>query len=194
MKVIAMTTRATRSSRLVLTAFFFEFSLLLAFAQHAHGPAAEATTRVVTHMAKQTFKPGEGISVHVDLEAGAKGMYVAQGWGKAGDNIPGFIISLVTEDGRPAQSCGNESVADYSGQLPSPQETFKKNFVFVAAGQSVGYGETLECVTPLPGKYKVSAKYRPDHPQTPEVAKLPEAHGLVLDHVVEAESISIEIR
>lgn len=189
-----MTTRATRCSRLVLTAFFFQLSLLLAFAQHGHGPVPEAIPRVVIHLEKQIFKPGEGISVHVDLEAGAKGMYVAQGWGKAGDNIPGFSISLITDDGRPAQSCGNESVADHAGPLPPPVETFKKDFVFVAAGQSVGYGETLECVTPLPGKYKVSVKYRPDYPQTLEVAKLPEAHGLVLDHVVEAESISIEIR
>lgn len=193
MKVMAMRTRATRYSGLPVGVFLF-LSFPLGLAQHAHGPAAEATTRVVIHLEKQAFKPGEAINVHVDLDAGAKGVYVAQGWGKAGDKIPGFSISLVTEDGRPAQSCGNESVADYAGPAPPPAETFKKNFVFVAAGQSVGYGETLECVTPLPGKYKVLASYHPDYPQTQEVAHLPESHGLVLDHAVEAEPISIEIR
>ena len=188
-----MRTRATRFPAFLVGVLLFHFSFAVAAAQHAHGPAPEAQTRVVIHLEKQSFKPGEGINVHVDLEAGAKGMYVAQGWGKAGDNIPGFSISLTTEDGRPAQTCGNESVAEITGPLP-PAEVFKRNFAFVAAGQSVGYGEALECVTPLPGKYKVLASYHPDYPQTPEVAKLPEAHGLVLDHVVDAEPISIEIR
>ena len=190
---MAMSTHATRSLAFLAGVFLFLFGSLLAGAQHAHGPAPEAQTRIMIHLEKQSFKPGEGINVQVDLEAGAKGMYVARGWGKAGDNIPGFRISLTTEDGRPAQTCGNESVAEISGSLP-PADVFKKNFVFVAAGQSVGYRETLECVTPLPGEYKVLASYHPDSPQTAEVAKLPEAQGLVLDHIVEAGPISIEIR
>jgi len=191
---MAMKTRATGSLSFLVGVFLFLFSFLPAFAQHAHGPAPEAQTRVVIHLEKQAFKPGEGINVHVALEAGAKGVYVAQGWGKAGDNIPGFSITLTTQDGRPAQTCGNEAIAENAGPLPPPAEVFKKNFVFMAAGQSVGYRETLECVTPLPGKYKVLVSYHPDYPQTPEVAKLPEAHGLVLDHAVEAEPIFIEIR
>jgi len=174
-------------------AFGVVFLSHLSFAQHMHGPAPVVQTRVVIRMDKQLFQRGEGINVQVDLEAGAKGMYVAQGWGKAGDNIPGFSISLTTEDGRPAQTCGGESVAENAGTLP-PADVFKKNFIFVAAGQSVGYKETLQCVTPLPGKYKVLASYHPDYPQTQEVAKLPEARGLVVDHAVDAAPISIEIR
>jgi hypothetical protein len=189
-----MRARATRVSAFVICFFCSHLSFLPAFAQHMHGPARQAQTKVVIRMEKQLFKRGEGINVHVDLEAGAKGMYVAQGWGKAGDNVPGFSISLTTEDGRPAQTCGGESVAENAGPLPPPADVFKKNFIFVAAGQSVGYKETLACVTPLPGKYKVLASYHPDYPQTPEVAKLPEAHGLVLDHAVDAGPISIEIR
>jgi hypothetical protein len=189
-----MRARATRVSAFVICFFCSHLSFLPAFAQHMHGPARQAQTKVVIRMEKQLFKRGEGINVHVDLEAGAKGMYVAQGWGKAGDNVPGFSISLTTEDGRPAQTCGGESVAENAGPLPPPADVLKKNFIFVAAGQSVGYKETLACVTPLPGKYKVLASYHPDYPQTPEVAKLPEAHGLVLDHAVDAGPISIEIR
>lgn len=173
--------------------FLFHLSLLPAFAQHAHA-AREAQTKVVIRMEKQTFRPGEEINVHVDLEAGVKGVYVAQGWGKAGDNIPGFSISLTAEDGRPAQTCGSEAVAGNPATWPPAAEIFKKDFVLVAAGQSVGFKETLGCVTALPGKYKVLASYRPDYPPTREVAQLPEAHGLVLDHVIEAEPISIEIR
>ena len=179
---------------LVVSVLFFHLSLPPAFAQHAHGSTAENVTRAVIYLEKQAFKPGEGIRVHVELEAGAKGVYVAQGWGRAGENIPGFRIDLTTEDGRPAQTCGNESVADNANPLPPPAETFKKSFVFVAAGQSVGYGEALECVSPLPGKYKLQASYHPGHPQTREVAQLPEAHGLVLDQVIAAAPIFIEIR
>jgi len=188
-----MSTYPTRCFKLATVIFCFCARVLPASAQHAHAPHA-AQTKVVIHVEKQTFRPGEEINVHVDLQAGVKGFYVAQGWGKAGDHIPGFSISLTTEDGRVAQTCGSEAVAENSGPLPPPAEIFKKNFLFVAAGQSVGYQETLECVTPLPGKYKVMASYRPDYPQTPDVAKLPEAHGLVLDHVIEADPISIEIR
>lgn len=190
---MAMKTCA-RFSRFVVAVLLLQFSFLPALAQHMHGQQKEAVTTVMMHLEKQSFKPGEGISVHVELEAGAKGVYIAQGWGKAGDNIPGFSISLTAEDGRPAQSCNNEAVAENNGSLPPAAEVFKKNFVFVAAGQSVGYKETLECVTPLPGKYRLQASYHPDHPQTREVAQLPEAHGLVLDHALEAEPISIEIR
>jgi|HubBroStandDraft_6_1064221.scaffolds.fasta_scaffold118222_2 hypothetical protein len=194
---MAMKKTATRALGFVVGLFgsflFVHFGFLPAFAQHAHGPVREVQTKVVIRLEKRSFQLGEGINVHVDLEAGAKGVYVARGWGRAGENIAGFRISLTTEDGRPAQTCGGEAIADNAGPPPAT-ETFKKDFVFVAAGQSVGYREALQCVTPLPGKYKVLASYHPDHPQTKTVAQLPEANGLVLDHTVEAEPVPIEIK
>jgi hypothetical protein len=149
--------------------------------------------RVVIRMDKRTFKPDESIPVYVDLEAVGEGVYIAHEWGEAGGNIPGFWIILKTEGGRPAQSCGTGSVADYAG-LPPPSDVFKKDFFLLAAGHSIGVGHDLPCVRPIPGRYRIEAGYRPNYPQTAKVAQLPEARGLVLDHELNAVPITIEIR
>jgi len=153
----------------------------------------EELARVVIRMDKRTFKPDESIPVYVDLEAQGEGVYIAREWGEAGSNIPGFWISLKTEDGRPAQSYGTGSEALPAG-LPPPSEVLEKEFFLLAAGHSIGIGHDLPCVRPNPGRYRVEASYRSNYPQTAEVARLPQARGLVLDHVLNAVPITIEIR
>ena len=145
-------------------------------------------------MDKRIFKPDESIPIYVDLEAVGEGVYIAEEWGEAGGNIPGFWIILKTEDGRLAQSCSRGSVADYAGPLPPPSEVLKRDFFLLAAGHSIGIGHDLPCVRPTPGRYQIEAGYRPNYPQTVEVARLPEARGLVLDHELNAVPITIEIR
>jgi hypothetical protein len=150
--------------------------------------------RVVIRMDKRTFKPDESIPVYVDLEALGKGVYIAKEWGQAGENIPGFWFVLKTEEGRPAQSCGTGAVADYARPLPPPSQVFRAEFFLLAAGKSIGIGHDLPCVRPISGRYRVEAGYSPNYPQTSEVANLPEARGLVLDHELNAVPITIEIR
>jgi len=155
--------------------------------------STEELAKVVIRMDKRTFKPDESIPVYVDLEAVSEGVYIARAWGEARSNIPGFWISLRTEDGRPAQSCGSGSESLPAGLL-SPSEVFKKDFFLLAAGKSIGIGHDLPCVPLTPGQYRIEAGYSPNYPQTAKIARLPEARGLVLDHVLNAVPITIEIR
>jgi len=153
----------------------------------------EELAKVVIRMDKRIFKPDESIPVYVDLEALGEGVYIAKEWGQSGRNIPGFWITLRTEDGRPVQSCGSGSDAIPTGLRP-PSEVFKQDFFLLAAGHSIGVGHDLPCVRPNPGRYRVEAGYSPNHFHTAKIARLPEAHGLVLDHELRAVPITIEIR
>ena len=187
-------------SSLVLRATFLSvllvsvgFSPGLGQSDQGNASSKEDLARVVIRMDKRTFKPGESIPVYVDLEARGEGVYIAREWGEAGSNIPGFWISLKTEDGRPAQSCGTGSES-LPGGLPPPSEVLKKDFFLLAAGHSIGIGHDLPCVQPNSGRYRVEAGYSPNYPQTAKVAQLPEARGLVLDHELDAVPITIEIR
>jgi hypothetical protein len=168
---------------------------VLAYGQspHEHGTAQQSAI-VEIHLSKHAYIPGEDIELFLILKPAGDGIYIANSWGESGENIPGFRVSLTTFDGKPAQSCGHGSVADYVADTATPAQWLASEFMYLPAGRFIGWETALPCPTAVRGKYIVRVFYEPNNPHTLRVAKLPQAQGQVITNVVEAKSVEIEIQ
>ena len=175
--------------------------IIFAFAFNASGnyskpsqtlPRAEPAPIAWVHVDKYSFKSGEDIEVTILLEAGESGVYIPKWWGESGGGMPGFKAYLTTLSGNPAQTCGSAADA-FKKNEPDAKLVLNRDYIFLPAGQIVGFKTFLTCTPKRPGKYLITASYSPFHFDAEKVAKLPETHGLVLLKEVEAKPVTVRI-
>lgn len=159
----------------------------------------ESSTRphsaiVEIHLSKRAYAPGEEIELSLILKPVRDGIYIAKSWGETGGNIPGFRINLTTVEGRPAQSCGSGSVADYAADARTPSQLLDSEFMYLPAGRFIGWQTSVRCPPTKQGKYRLQALYEPNNPYTLRVATLPQAQGRVLTNTIESQPIEVEIQ
>ena len=142
---------------------------------------------------KHVYKRGEIIGLSVILQPRGEGVYISKDWGPAGGYVPGFWVELKTLDGKPAETCGSATDAG-PAHLPPPEERLRTEFLYVRAGNFIGWQTSISCPPNRPGRYRIEASYGPSVQQIESVARLPETKGLVLVDVVEAEPVEIVIK
>lgn len=168
---------------------------VVAYAQTPNEHSATQQSAIVEiHLSKQAYSAGEDIELFVTLRPAGEGVYIANNWGAAGGNIPGFSVSLTTVDGKPAQSCGTGSVADYVGDTATAAQWLVAEFMYLPANNFIGWDTSIRCPPTERGKYIVKAFYEPNNRHTLSVAKLPSTQGRVITNAVEAKSVEIEIQ
>ena len=105
----------------------------------------------------------------------------------------GFDVSLLTLDGKNAETIGHSGVADRFGPDPPPSERFKEEFLFLKPGEEVSWWNNVEGTQVKPGKYQIVGVYMPADDQVRELVGLPEARGLLIADVVRSAPIIITI-
>jgi hypothetical protein len=108
-------------------------------------------------------------------------------------NVSGFDVSLLTLDGKNAETIGHGGVADRNGPDPPPSERFKEEFLFLKPGEEVSWWNNVEGTPMKPGKYQIVGVYMPAYDQVHELVGLPEARGLLIADVVRSAPIIITI-
>jgi hypothetical protein len=168
---------------------------VIAYAQtpNEHGSTQQSAI-VEIHLSKRAYSAGEGIELFLTLRPVGEGIYIAHNWGASGGNIPGFSVSLWSVDGKPAQTCGSGSVADYVADTATPAQWLMTEFMYLPANNFIGWDTGISCPRTERGKYIVKASYALNNPHTLSVAKLPSTQGRVITNVVEAQSVEIEIQ
>jgi hypothetical protein len=156
--------------------------------------ASQQSAIVEIHLTKHAYIAGEDIELFLTLRPAGEGIYIANNWGEAGGNIPGFYVSLTTVDGKPAQSCGSGSIADYVADTATPAQWLVAEFMYLPANDFIGWDTSIRCPPTERRKYIVKASYEPNNPHTLSVAKLPSTQGRVITKRVEAKSVEIEIQ
>jgi len=109
------------------------------------------------------------------------------------DNVSGFDVSLLTLDGKNAETFGHSGVADRFGPAPPPSERFKEEFLFLKPGEEESWRCNLEGTPVTPAKYQIVGVYMPDYGQVHELVGLPEARGLLVADEVRSAPIIITI-
>ena len=96
--------------------------------------APTAAGHASAHLEKTVYKGGEPIQVTLTLRAGPRGAYVSKwskvspndkqnsGVGRYIGNASGFDVSLLTFDGKDAETIGHGGVADRFGPAPLPSD------------------------------------------------------------------------
>ena len=158
-----------------------------------HG-ATQQSAIVEIHLSKHAYIAGEDIELFLILRPAGEGIYIANTWGAAGGNIPGFSVSLRTVDGKSAVSCGSGSIADYVADTATPAQWLVAYVMYLPANNFIGWDASIQCPPTERGKYTVKAFYEPNNPHTLSVAKLPSTQGRVITNRVEAKSVEIEIQ
>jgi hypothetical protein len=158
-----------------------------------HG-ATQQSAIVEIHPSKHAYIAGEDIELVLILRPAGEGIYIANSWGEAGDNMPGFRVSLTTYDGKLAQSCGRGTIADYVADSATPAQWLVAEFMYLPANNFIGFDTSIPWPTTERGKYIVKAFYEPNNPHTLRVAKLPSTQGQVITNRVESKSVEIEIQ
>lgn len=165
-------------------------------------PLAMLTARVD----KAVYKGGEQIQVTLTLRAGARGAYVSK-WSKVSpndrqnsqevgrliSNVSGFDISLLTLDGKNAETIGHGGVAHRLGPTPPPSERFNEEFLFLKPGEEETWRGSVDGTAVKPGKYQIVGAYVPAYDQVHELVGLPEAKGLLIADVVRSTPVIITI-
>jgi hypothetical protein len=160
---------------------------------------------LTAHVDKAVYKGGEQIQVALTLRAGPRGAYVSK-WSKVSPNdkqnslvgrhignVSGFDVSLLTLDGKNAETLGHSGVADRFGPAPLPSERFKEEFLFLKPGEEESWRGNVEGTAVKPGKYQIVGVYMPAYDQVHELVGLPEARGLLIADVVRSAPIIITI-
>jgi hypothetical protein len=177
-------------------------------AQTAPGnaPKQPPLATVTAHLEKTVYKSGEPIQVTLTLRAGPRWAYVSK-WsrispndeqnssvGRYIGNISGFDVSLLTLDGKNAETIGHGGVADRFDPAPVvPSERFKEEFLFLKPGEEESWRGNIEGTPVKPGRYQIVGVYMADYNQVHELAGLPEARGLLIVNVVRSAPIIITI-
>jgi hypothetical protein len=113
---------------------------VMASAQSRNEPSPNPLRAIVEiHLTKHEYIVGEEIVLSLILRPTGEGIYIANSWGEAGENIPGFRISLMTVDGKLAQSCGRGSVADYFADAATPAQQLVAEFMYLPANNFIGW-------------------------------------------------------
>jgi hypothetical protein len=170
-----------------------------------NAPKQPPLATVTAHLEKTVYKSGEPIQVTLTLRAGPRGAYVSK-WSKVSPNdkqnspegryvgnVSGFDVSLLTLDGKNAETIGHGGVADRFGPAPIPSEKFKEEFLFLKPGEEESWRGNIEGTPVKPGKYEIVGVYMADYNQVHELAGLPEARGLLIADVVRSAPIIITI-
>jgi len=155
---------------------------------------AQQSAMVEIHLTKHAYIVGEPIQLFLTLRPAGEGIYIANDWGEAGSNIPGFRVSLTSLDGKLAQSCGRKSIATYVADNATPIQELLAEFMYLPSNNFIGWNTSIPCPTTERGKYIVKAFYEPNNPHTLRVAKLRSTRGLMITNRVEAKSVEIEIQ
>ena len=109
------------------------------------------------------------------------------------DNVSGFDVSLLTLDGKNAETIGHGGVADRFGPAPLPSERFKEEFLFLKPGEEESWCGNVEGTPVKSGRYQIVGVYMPDYDQVHGLVGLPEARGLLIADVVRSAPIIIRI-
>lgn len=155
---------------------------------------------------KAVYKGGEQIQVTLTLRAGPRGAYASK-WSKVSpndkqnsqevgrliSNVSGFDISLLTLDGKNAETIRHGGVADRFGPTPTPSERFKEEFLFLKPGDEETWRGSVDGTAVKPGKYQIVGAYVPAYDQVHELVGLPEAEGLLIADVVRSKPVIITI-
>ena len=179
--------------------------LLKAQTTSYNAPKQPPLAALTAHLEKTVYKGGEHIQVTLTLRAGPRGAYVSK-WSKvpsndkqnslAGrhmDNVSGFDVSLLTLDGKNAETIGHGGVADRFGPAPLPSERFKEEFLFLKPGEEESWSGNVEGPPVKPAKYQIVGVYMPDYNQVHELVGLADARGLLIADVVRSAPIIIRI-
>jgi hypothetical protein len=170
-----------------------------------NAPKQPPLATVTAHLEKTLYKSGEPIQVTLTLRAGPRGAYVSK-WSKVSPNdkqnssvgryvgnASGFDVSLLTLDGKNAETIGHGGVADRLGPDPIPSERFKEEFFFLKPGEEESWRGNIEGTPAKPGRYQIVGVYMPDFNQVHELTGLPEARGLLIADEVRSAPIVITI-
>lgn len=165
-------------------------------------PLAILTARVD----KAVYEGGKHIQVTLTLRAGARGAYVSK-WSKVSPNdkpnscegrvlanVSGFDISLLTLDGKNAETIRHGGAADRFGPAPPLSERFEEEFLFLKPGEKETWRGSLDGTRVKSGKYQVVGVYMPAYDQVHELVGLPEAQGLLISRVVKSTPVIITIK
>jgi hypothetical protein len=110
-----------------------------------------------------------------------------------GDDGPyGLFLDLRNLDNKSVLTCGFGSFVDRAGD-PDAEQTLNSFFIFLKPNEIRKLRSSLRCVPKQPGRYFITATYKPLDPATQRVAALPKAKGLVLQDVVAAKPVEISI-
>ena len=172
-----------------------------------NAPKQPPLATLTAHLEKTVYKGGEHIHVTLTLRADPRGAYVSkwskvppndkqnsQDVGRVLGNVSGFDVSLLTLDGKNAETIGFGGVADRNGPDPPPSERFKEEFLFLKPGEEVSWWNNVEGTQVKPGKYQIVGVYTPADDQVRELVGLPEARGLLIADVVRSAPIIITIK
>jgi hypothetical protein len=168
-------------------------------------PKQPPLATLTAHVDKAGFQGGEQIQVTLTLRAGPREAYVSK-WsrvspndkqnpvvGRQMGNVSGFAISLLTLDGKNAETVGHAGVADRFDPAPPPSERLKNEFLFLKPGEEETWRGSVDGTPVKPGKYQIVGAYVPDFDQVHELVGLPEAQGLLIADVVRSAPITITI-
>jgi|SRR5579863_3684093 len=171
-----------------------------------NAPKQPPLATLTAHLEKTVYKGGEPVQVTLTLRAGPRGAYVSK-WSKVSPNdkhnplvgrhignVSGFEVSLLTLDGKNAETIGHGGVADRFTPAPPPSERFKEEFLFLKPGEEESWHGNVEATPVKPGKYQIVGAYMPDFEQVHEIVGLPEARGLLIADVVGSAPIIITIK
>lgn len=180
--------------------------LLKAQTTSYNAPKQPPLATVTAHLEKTVYKGGEPIRVTLTLRVGPRGAYVSK-WsnvpandkpnsvvGRHIGNVSGFDVSLLTLDGKNAETIGHGGVADRFGPAPPPSERFKEEFLFLKPDEEESWRGNVEGTPVKPGKYQIVGVYMPDYDQVHESVGIPEARGLLVADVVTSAPTIITIK
>jgi hypothetical protein len=161
---------------------------------------------LTAHLKKAVYKGGDPIQVALTLRAGPQGAYVSK-WSKVTpkdkqnsfvgrymENASGFDVSLLTLDGKNAETISHYGVSDRFRPAPPPSERFKEEFLFLKPGEEESWSGSVEGTPVKPGKYQIVGVYMPDYNQVHELVGLSETRGLLIADVVRSAPIIITIK
>ncbi|SRR6266699_1038023 len=178
--------------------------LLKAQTTSDNAPKQPPLATLTAHLERTVYKGGEHIQVTLTLRAGPRGAYVSK-WskvspndkedslGRSMGNVSGFDVSLLTLDGKNAETIGHGGAAERFGPDPLPSERFKEEFLFLKPGEEESWRGNVEGTAVKPGKYQIVGVYMPAYDQVHELVGLPEARGLLIADVVRSAPIIITI-
>jgi hypothetical protein len=162
-------------------------------------------TTLTAQVEKTVYKGGQHIQVTLNLRAGPRGAYVSK-WsnvpasekhnssvGRHVGNLSGFDVSLLTLEGKNAETIVHGGVADRSAPVPPPSERFKQEFLFLKPGEGESWCGSIDGTPVKPGKYQIIGVYVPDYGQVHDLVGLPEARGLLVADEVRSAPIIITI-
>ena len=168
-------------------------------------PKQPLLATLTAHVDKAVYKGGEQIQVTLTLRAGPRGAYVSK-WsnvspndkqnslvGRQMGNLSGFDISLLTLDGKNAETVGHAGVADRFRPAPPPSERLKNEFLFLKPGEEETWRGSVDGAAVKPGKYQIVGAYVPDYAQVHELVGLRETKGLLIADVVRSTPLPITI-